>query len=106
MCTSQVEGVTAVYVMVKGLLDQILGFVAGELSHPARTEEPASVGRGGSGGGGEESIWKQPQHYLESRKMSFMSRLARNMNMLLCSLISVTALGGSEWPTATKPTFW
>ena len=44
--------------------------------------------------------------HLESRKMSFMSRLARNMNMLLCSLISVTALGGSEWPTATRPTFW
>lgn len=34
--------------------------------------------------------------YRESRKMSFMSRLARNINMLLCSLISVTALGGSE----------
>ncbi|TNN26074.1 hypothetical protein EYF80_063789 [Liparis tanakae] len=44
--------------------------------------------------------------YRESRKMSFMSRLALNMNMLLCSLISVTALGGSEWPTATSPTFW
>lgn len=47
-----------------------------------------------------------PTTHLESRKMSFMSKLARNMNMLLCSLISVTALGGSEWPTATRPTFW
>lgn len=28
------------------------------------------------------------------------------MNMLLYILISVMALGGSEWPTATRPRFW
>lgn len=51
------------YVMVKGLLDQVLGLVPGELGHPARTQQPESVGRriGGAGGGGrgergEESI--------------------------------------------------
>lgn len=54
MRASQVEGVTAVYVMVKGLLDQVLGLVPGELGHPARTQQPESVGRriGGAGGGG------------------------------------------------------
>lgn len=42
------------YVMVKGLLDQVLGLVPGELGHPARTQQPESVGRriGGAGGGG------------------------------------------------------
>ncbi len=34
--------------------------------------------------------------YLMSKKISLRSRLARNMNMLLCSLISVIPLGGSE----------
>ncbi|CAH2217670.1 jg20509 [Pararge aegeria aegeria] len=32
-----------------------------------------------------------------------MSNDARNMNMLECSLSSVTAEGGSECPTATRP---
>lgn len=41
-------------------------------------------------------IYSQLSVYLESRKMSFMSKLALNINMLLCSLISVTALGGRE----------
>lgn len=44
--------------------------------------------------------------YLVSRKMSLKSRLARNMNMLLWSFISVMPLGGREWPTATRPTVW
>jgi hypothetical protein len=39
--------------------------------------------------------------YRESRKMSLRSKLARNMNMLLFILISVTELEGSEWPNAT-----
>lgn len=51
-------------------------------------------------------IYSKLAVYLESRNMSFMSKLALNINMLLCSLISVTALGGRECPTATKPTFW
>lgn len=44
--------------------------------------------------------------HLASRKISFMSMLARNINMFWCSLISVIAEGGSEWPTATRPRFW
>lgn len=44
--------------------------------------------------------------YLESRKISFKSKLALNINMLLWSLISVIALGGKDCPTATSPTIW
>ena len=51
------------------------------------------------------NVGLQPTYtYLASRKMSFRSRLARNVNILQCSLISVMALGGRECPTATKPT--
>lgn len=42
--------------------------------------------------------------YLASKNMSFKSRLARNMNIFECNLISVIAWGGNEWPTATRPT--
>lgn len=44
--------------------------------------------------------------YLESRNINFKSKLALNINMLLWSLISVIALGGKDWPTATSPTIW
>lgn len=91
VCTAEVEDVTAVDVVVQGFLDQILGLVPCELRYPGdklkRVQPSAFV---------ENNNPPKSTNYLESRKMSFMSRLARNMNMLLCSLISVTALGGRE----------
>lgn len=44
--------------------------------------------------------------YLASKNISFMSKLALNINMLVCNLISVMALGGKECPTATRPILW
>jgi hypothetical protein len=41
-----------------------------------------------------------------SKNISLRSRLALNMNTLECILISVIELGGRDWATATKPTFW
>jgi hypothetical protein len=41
--------------------------------------------------------------YLASRNISLRSKLALNINILLYILISVIALGGNEWPTATSP---
>lgn len=92
VCTAEVEDVTAVDVVVQGFLYQVLGLVTCELGYPGEKLKPMQPFL-------ENNVKFLPYlstNYLESRKMSFMSRLARNMNMLLCSLISVTALGGRE----------
>lgn len=102
---AQVEGVAAMDVVVEGLLNEVLRLIPSQLSYPAKERTPDAVSGLGLGAPGPERLLSVPTH-LESKKISFMSRLARNMNILLCSLISVTALGGSEWPTATNPTFW
>lgn len=54
----------------------------------------------------KQTLKKQVQTHLASRKMSLRSSEALNMNILECILISVMAEGGSECPTATRPTFW
>lgn len=47
-----------------------------------------------------------PNTHLASKKINLRSKLALNMNIFVCNLISVMALGGRECPTATSPAFW
>jgi len=104
-----VHDITAVDVVVKGFLDQVLRLEPRQLRHPeTKTEKISFIAYTQNG---FYNFFKFPFNiailtYLASRKMSFRSRLALNINMFECILISVMALGGKECPTATRPTFW
>lgn len=98
------EHVTGVNVMVQSLLYQVLGFESCELRHSGSTAQESEKTMSECDESCVASSLSTSD--LVSKKMSFKSRLARNMNMLLKSLISVMPLGGREWPTATRPTVW
>lgn len=116
---AEMENVTGVDMMVQSLLYQVLGLESRQLRHSGSTQHKR-VNTGESEQGRPKVMKAVQQHPaaapilpssfstsdLVSKKMSLKSRLARNMNMLLKSLISVTPLGGREWPTATRPTVW
>lgn len=111
---SHVENIVTVYVMVKGLFDQVLWFVSRQLRHPVNARRRQELfylfffatdsKRNVYFSFGGQVLLQRSSAYLASRNMSFKSKLARNMNMFECNLISVIACGGNEWPTATKPT--
>lgn len=88
--------VATVNVMVQRFLDQILWFISGQRKHSGLVVHKLCK---------EEHLKESLHTYLASKKINFKSRLDRNMNMFWYILISVMALGGSEWPTATRPKF-